>query len=1074
MKRLAIIAAWVLLVVVAPARAAQAARAERSVLVVDPAHTDTGDAVAAWLSELPETKVRKVDVKQLRQSPAPTAGAVVWLAPEPNLYEGDARARWDSIVGNKAIGLMTIGLPHDDDGRAALMKALRRRVMVERGQPLARQFEGAKWIWAPETKDDQTVRLRRTIATREKPRRAWVEITADNRATVLVNGEKAGTCEGWRSPAAIDVTRLMRGAGDNAIEIEAWNQDGPGGVVAAVTVDGERTVTDETWQAGEAGDAPARVVAPFGAGPWGDLVGETFAAATFALDPAKDHPLTRGLDGPIGRCVLRCELVAGVGATVLMRAGDGVAAVAGEAAGGRAVVFAGEPELTTEAGDVPSVLRSPAFANFLRRSVLWLDRREIDNAVTDRPPAGTSAAEAAKPLIDLSASFPVTMQLSPIPHEGVPTPRGLPESPAALRRMIDDFADHGITLLQCPLPLPEHLAREVERHAQQRGMGITYYYEHGLGGFGREKPPATSLYSQAYRDAIARKLDGALKPLGNYERLANVFPMQDEPFHAGVESFAITPEDRAEFEKRFGYPMPQDLLALRDRDPKQWLDVVNFSSLNFVAGWKPIYQTLKQKFPNVDVVINHDSHNVFGGSPGHEAKIFSDDIYHWGGDYADVLSFDIYPYLMKDFRYGLNRNLRLPRMSQTHYALAHMRNVCSEYNRKLGFFFGTYHPEWFDLTPEGRKQVWQSREMIYTAVAGGCDYLIAGLNVPIDPTHWDDLGEGLRTLQKAAPILKGAKPPPARAAMLFPRAQSVQLQEEYWNVGQSFEAFQRAFGELDLLHEEQATADRLAKYKILVLFDVKLLPGNVIDAITRFVNDGGTVVADCVPTLDELKRPSDTMAKLFGVRDADQRRILWPVKMSPEVRSDPRGPASMPAGTQPSGVVSGLTFERSFDFPIVSGRPSTITEAEVLLKTRNREPALVRRTVGEGRAYLLGFCVQDTAFEAWRTRGRGIEQLDELLRAIAADAGATSRVRSSNIEVEAALRLGKQEAVLFVIAHEPRASRARISVRDLGFTIGRIVDIGTGKKLDFRQEGDTVAIDQDAPTGTTRLLHLLP
>ena len=101
-------------------------------------------------------------------------------------------------------------------------------------------------------------------------------------------------------------------------------------------------------------------------------------------------------------------------------------------------------------------------------------------------------------------------------------------------------------------------------------------------------------------------------------------------------------------------------------------------SRNFVAGWRPIYEAVKQKYPKAEVVINHDSHNVFGGSPRHEAKVFSDDIYHWGGDYADVLSFDIYPYLMKDFRYGLNRDLRLPRMSQTHYALAHMRNVRSK------------------------------------------------------------------------------------------------------------------------------------------------------------------------------------------------------------------------------------------------------------------------------------------------------------------------------------------------------------------------------------------------------------
>jgi hypothetical protein len=187
----------------------------------------------------------------------------------------------------------------------------------------------------------------------------------------------------------------------------------------------------------------------------------------------------------------------------------------------------------------------------------------------------------------------------------------------------------------------------------------------------------------------------------------------------------------------------------------------------------------------------------------------------------------------------------------------------------------------------------------------------------------------------------------------------------------------------------------------------------------------------------------------------------------------------MPPGTQPSGVVTGLAFVQSFDFPIVSGRPCTVTEGETILKTRNREPALVRRQVGKGRTYLLGFCVQDTAFEAWRTRGRGVEQLDHLFAAIAADAGVTSRVRSSNIDVEAALRVGRQDALLFVIAHEPRATKARITARDLGFDVGQVIDMATGKAVRFEPDGNAqggggVVIDQDAPTGTTRVLHLLP
>src|SRR4029078_190578 len=138
-----------------------------------------------------------------------------------------------------------------------------------------------------------------------------------------------------------------------------------------------------------------------------------------------------------------------------------------------------------------------------------------------------------------------------------------------------------------------------------------------------------------------------------------------------------------------------------------------------------------------------------------------------------------------------------PRMSQYHYGFAHMRNLTESFDKKLGFWFGTYHPEWYHLDEEMRGQYWEEREMCYSAVAAGADYLVGGLNIPIDSKHWEDFGDAMKVLHKAGAELLAAKKIKARAAMLFPRTQYVQLQEEYWNVGQSFEAFGRAFGELD-------------------------------------------------------------------------------------------------------------------------------------------------------------------------------------------------------------------------------------------------------------------------------------
>src|SRR4051812_14231526 len=79
--------AWALLCLTVPVARA----APMPVLVVDPAHTDTGDAIVDALAALPrDFAVQKVDVAQLRKLAAPQSGVIVWLCPEPSLYNDRA------------------------------------------------------------------------------------------------------------------------------------------------------------------------------------------------------------------------------------------------------------------------------------------------------------------------------------------------------------------------------------------------------------------------------------------------------------------------------------------------------------------------------------------------------------------------------------------------------------------------------------------------------------------------------------------------------------------------------------------------------------------------------------------------------------------------------------------------------------------------------------------------------------------------------------------------------------------------------------------------------------------------
>jgi len=409
-----------------------------------------------------------------------------------------------------------------------------------------------------------------------------------------------------------------------------------------------------------------------------------------------------------------------------------------------------------------------------------------------------------------------------------------------------------------------------------------------------------------------------------------------------------------------------------------------------------------------------------------------------------------------------------------------MRNLTRAYGKELGFWVGTYNPTWFKdfLGPQRQASYWSEREMSATAVAQGADYLLTGGDVPTDARHWESFGEGLRLIQRAGGRLPAAPKLKARACMLFPRTQIVQVQEEYFNVGLSYELFLRAFGELDILHEEQIKDDRLDGYQVLVLFDVTMLPAEVARRIASFVARGGIVIADCVPQLDAFKQPMTVMPELFGVERAKTDRIRRTGHWVPRVTGGPywdgRPPQSPDESHFATDAVKGSALSQPVDFTLVSPRPATVTSGQVLLKTASGQPALVVRHVGQGCAFLLGFCLQDTYFKTWQDdKPAAREQLAGLLAAITKTAGIAAHVRSSNPDIEASVRANQREGFLFVINHEAPRPETTIHLADIGFKIATIVDLADGKPIPLTREADVVQLLLSVPVGQTRLLHVL-
>ena len=338
--------------------------------------------------------------------------------------------------------------------------------------------------------------------------------------------------------------------------------------------------------------------------------------------------------------------------------------------------------------------------------------------------AKVKPSQASPPARELSPSkrldfFPITAQFSPVPSGRGWKGQAGPIAVQELRDTVDNLLAHGFTGLEVPTHRPNAEEAVILDYAQSRGM-ITTCQLGSLERFGRDSPPAECAYSAQYSRAVRRDAEKALATLKGIHRLYNVFPYQDEPFHAGPKSFGYNPEVKAEFKKRYGYDLPPDLDSIRN-DPKRWLDVINFRSDYFPDGWRQVHKIIKQLDPTFKTVLTHDSHNTFGAGYSSHSELAIDDVFHWGGDFADMFVFDIYPYMMFDFRFGEPSRLRKPRISQTHYSFAQMRNLTRAYGKELGFWVGTYNPAWFKdyMGPELQAKYWSEREMSTTAVAQG-------------------------------------------------------------------------------------------------------------------------------------------------------------------------------------------------------------------------------------------------------------------------------------------------------------------------------------------------------------------
>lgn len=679
--------------------------------------------------------------------------------------------------------------------------------------------------------------------------------------------------------------------------------------------------------------------------------------------------------------------------------------------------------------------------------------------------------------------FPVSVQFTPVPSGKGWRDERPPLTDETMRETIHNIILHGCTHIAAGEFSNGGANLKVFDYAQCLGMKIDFT-SNGVQLFKRNDPPKYCVYSPEYLDSVRTRIEPVL---GNVKKVSNpftIFPFMDEPFHADTTSFDFREPVKRAFKKQYGYAMPTSY-SVAKREPRKHLDFINFQSSTFVEAWRKIYKEVKQYDNRPLVVMTHDSHNTMGGGVNSDSKYAVDDVFHWGGDFVDMFLYDIYPYTMFDYRYGEPSQIRKPRISQMHYTMAQMRNLTTTYGKKLGFWLGTYNNGWFRryLNKEMLSQYWMERELAYTAIAGGSDFIITGINIPSDARHWDDFGQAMRTVQKVGGAISESQKPKARACFLFPRTQYVQMQEECFNVGQTYELCLRAFGELDVIHEEQITDDKMNGYDILVMADVKMLPREVAKHIAAFVKRGGVVISDCVPQSDSYFAPLESMKELFGVKAAATNRVeqkgTWnPFSMLPAKWAFVKEAPAVPVKTYDQA--QGKAYNQNLSFRVITPRNCVATDAQIITSLKSGFPLLLSRKVGKGSCYLFGFCLQDTYFQTWMDNDiTSRTELQQLMHDVFASTGIVSRVYSSNPDIEAGVRLHGNEAYCFIINHEAENAITDVTLRDLGFEVGQIMDVEWGRTVDFVRTPDggirfTIMAVEGTPTGVTRLLKITP
>jgi hypothetical protein len=225
------------------------------------------------------------------------------------------------------------------------------------------------------------------------------------------------------------------------------------------------------------------------------------------------------------------------------------------------------------------------------------------------------------------------------------------------------------------------------------------------------------------------------------------------------------------------------------------------------------------------------------------------------------------------------------------------------------------------------------------------------------------------------------------------------------------------------------------------------------------------------------------MSNLFGVTSASTDRVVQKGQWNPFSMLPPQWAHGLktppPPAVKTFAKAAGNAFGSKYDFNVVTPRDCKVSDGKTVFAMESGQPMLIKKDIGKGKTYLLGFCLQDTYFQSWLKEDlESRTQLCDLMHNVFADTKVRSHAYSSNPDMEVSVRANNKAAFVFVINHESPNAISDVTLADLGFEVGEIMDVEWGRPVAFTKEGDltkfTIMAVEGTPTGVTRLLKVSP